>query len=729
MKLKYKLPLYYTVIWVICVVSFSFLSFGGYNIINNSVQKNFTESAKSISYNIDWFLNEKVMDIKTLTKNNTIINNVYNNKLLQQELNDYILINNAFNYIEISNDSWEIVWRSDVIQRTDTDYFYIVDEEKIWDVKKTKIDENDLFSISDVKRNEFWQQSIDIIFSSIEIWNKKYNFLWNLKTDFIDKIVKGNFVWNKWNFLLVNELDEIIYTISNTEISYDDKIVFWETISSLLNNSIWNTWKIIIKQPNREAFQNVSLLWIQFVGLILFIIFAIIFLIVVIFRNFTFPLARLLKTVKEIADCDTLECTYFTDLDTKREDELWFLAKSFNKMLDNIRSNGKILQEYKWLIDESSLVSKYGLDGKINYVNDTFCEVSEYPRNKLLKKTMDVVKHEDTSKKVLEQVWDTINVKKIWKWTIKFKKQNWEPYWASMIVAPILDVNDKIVEFISIWHDITELEKTRDELKWSYEQLKDSTDKLIEKERIGKEFELAEQIQNDFLPKLNEVNIEGLDMYFWIKSATEIGWDLYDVITQKSDTNKILFYIWDVTGHGLISWMMMAVCNTLLYWLANTFVNLTEILKILNSTLFHKLPAKVFITMLLLQYDVKKWIFSYLWAWHEKILIYRKKADAIEEIKSGWDAIWMFKNTKRDIKTTDLKLNLWDIILLYTDWITEARNKKWDFYWLEKLKESFKANAHRQTEALYDSMQKDLLDYVGDAEIVDDITMFLIKKD
>ncbi len=725
MKLRYKLPIYYIIIWIICIASFWILSLKWYNIINNSVQNNFNESAKSISYDIDLFLNEKIRDIKTLTKNSTIIEAIKNNKWLQNELNNYILINNSFNYIEIKTSSWEIIWRSDIVQREDTSYFYIVWEKWLLSDKNNLLSSNDNYKVWTIQKNEFWQPSINIIFSDIEVWNKKYNIIWNLNIKFIDRIISNNIIWNNSDFCIRNEKWKIIYKVGNLDLKDWEKVIIWE---SNLNWVKWYNWTIIIKQLYAEAYKDVTILWFLFTWLGLFVFLSIIFLIIVIFKNFTFPLSRLMKTVKEITDCDSAECNYTTSLDTERKDELWFLAVSFNKMIDNIRGNNKALKEYKWLIDESSLVARYSKDWKINYVNDKFCEISGYPRNKIIWKTMNFLKHKDAPDEVFQDVWDTINIKKIWKGTIKFKNKKGYPYWASMIVAPILDSNDKIVEFISIWHDISELEQTKEELKDSYKKLQDSTTKLIEKERIWKEFQLAEQIQNDFLPKLNEINIEGLDMFFWIKSATEIWWDLYDVITQKSDPNNILFYIWDVTWHWLISWMMMAVCNTLIYWLANKFTDIVEILKILNFTLFHKLPDKVFITLVLLQYNKKTWEFIYLWAGHEKILIYRKKTDAIEEIKSWGDAIWMFKNTKRDIKATPIKINSWDIILLYTDWITEARNKKWDFFGLDKLKESFKLNAHRKTDLLYASIQKDLLDYVWDTEIVDDITLFIIKK-
>lgn len=725
MKLRYKLPLYYTIIWIICILAFWYIANNSKTLIIWFIQNNFNESTKSITQQVDLFMDEKINDINTLSKN-WIINKYVNKKetqSLQSELYNYILINNSFNYIEIINNEWSIIWRSDLVRRDNTKYFYIIENESLKQIWKTNTEikniDNNIIYISDIIKNEFNQKSINII-----VKKDKFTIKWNLKIDFIENIVKNNSLWNKSLFKIQNNISNDILTIENTIIENSDKSFF---ISK--NKTKYNDWIISIKQSRSQAYKNLYSLFYSFIGLIIFIILAIIFLITVIYKNFSNPLSKLIKTVKEIAECDDIECSYDTDLDLTRNDEIWFLAKSFHKMLWNIRWNIKILNEYKWLIDESSLVSKCDKNWKITYVNDRFCEISDYTRKQLIWKNTSIIRHPDMSNEIFDDLWNTVNVKKIWKWVIKYKKKTWEAYWASMTVAPILDLKNNIIEYISIWNDITELEKTKQELKDSYNKLQDSTTKLIEKERIWKEFELAEQIQNDFLPKLNEINIEWLQVHFWVKAATEIWGDLYDVINQKSDPNKVLLYIWDVTWHWLISWMMMAVCNTLVYSLANQYNNMVDILTNLNSTLFNKLPNKVFITMLMLQYDIKTWTFCYLWAWHEKILIYRKKLDKIEEMKSWWDALWMFKTTKKNIEPNKLILSSWDIVLLYTDWITEARNKKWDFYWIEKFKDSFKSNSHRKIDALYTSMKKDLIDYTQWTELLDDITMFIIKKD
>lgn len=203
-------------------------------------------------------------------------------------------------------------------------------------------------------------------------------------------------------------------------------------------------------------------------------------------------------------------------------------------------------------------------------------------------------------------------------------------------------------------------------------------------------------------------------MHCGITSATEIGGDLYDIITRKNNPDQTLFYIGDVTGHGLIAGIMMAICNSLTYILAQNAENsIKDILIKLNETLFHKLPKKVFITFLLLEYNARSGALSYAGAGHDNFLVYRKDADTVEEIKTGGSAIGMFQNITNDVKVNDLPLGTGDVVLMYTDGIPEARNKDGEFYGMERFRESFKSNAHRSVQAMYEGILKDLHDFIA----------------
>lgn len=483
-------------------------------------------------------------------------------------------------------------------------------------------------------------------------------------------------------------------------------------------------WGIEVSQPTDKAFQKIALLRLSIIGSILFVILSVFFLIAVIWKQFTIPLSHLLKNVRKMSEGD-----YNIETDIKTHDEIGVLARAFSHMGVKIRENIKILNEYKNLIDTSSLVSKMDIDGNFITVNDIFCTVSGYTLEELQGKWYKTIRHPDTTPEVFKDLWHTMKAKEIWSGVLKNIRKDGSVYWVSTIAAPIVDINNKITEYIFIETDITELEQTKEELMESYSKLQQSTEELVAKERISKEFELAEKIQEDFLPNPEMIQLDGLDVYCGISSASEIGGDLYDIVPCHADEKKTIFYIGDVTGHGLISGIMMAICNSLIFQLSNYSSDIRNILIRLNTTLFYKLPKKVFITMLMVEYDTETKKFVFAGAGHEQLVIYRKKTDSIEEIQTGGSALGMFKKIDHDVVTRDLPMESGDIILMFTDGIPEARNKKGEFYGMDRFKESFKNNAHRTMSGIYEGLRKDLYGFIGEAEILDDITLMVIRKD
>lgn len=124
-----------------------------------------------------------------------------------------------------------------------------------------------------------------------------------------------------------------------------------------------------------------------------------------------------------------------------------------------------MLQEYKMAIDESSIVSKTDLKGIITYVNDAFVEISGYTQKELIGKPHSIVRHPDMPASTFQNLWHTIQNKRVWKGVIKNRKKNGEAYYVKSTIVPIVDADDKTVEYIAIRTDITELEAYKELLK------------------------------------------------------------------------------------------------------------------------------------------------------------------------------------------------------------------------------------------------------------------------
>ncbi len=117
----------------------------------------------------------------------------------------------------------------------------------------------------------------------------------------------------------------------------------------------------------------------------------------------------------------------------------------------------KILDQYKMVLDKSSIVSKTDANGMITYVNDAFCKVSGYTREELIGQNHNMVRHPDTPSEIFKDLWKTIKSGNVWKQTFQNLSKSGTTYYVKTVIAPIFDDAGKIVEYIAARVDVTEL--------------------------------------------------------------------------------------------------------------------------------------------------------------------------------------------------------------------------------------------------------------------------------
>ena len=146
-----------------------------------------------------------------------------------------------------------------------------------------------------------------------------------------------------------------------------------------------------------------------------------------------------------------------------------------------------------------------------------------------------------------------------------------------------------------------------------------STKAMVEKEKLTRELELAGEIQRELLPT-ELPKIENLDIAASLISAEEVGGDCYDFIPVGKD--QMLFYIGDVTGHGVPAGLLSAINNALVPAFLDQFsdtkdviVNLNRLTKDivlhLNRILKMKTRPNMFMTMVMAMWNKEKHILEY----------------------------------------------------------------------------------------------------------------------
>lgn len=123
-----------------------------------------------------------------------------------------------------------------------------------------------------------------------------------------------------------------------------------------------------------------------------------------------------------------------------------------------------LLEQYKEIVDISTIVIKTDLQGNIIYANDAFCKTSGYSSDEILSQGHRLLRHPDMQSEFYENLWRTILNKQTWIGTIKNLKKDGENYITDTTIKPILDEFGNIIEFISISHDVTELFDLNDEI-------------------------------------------------------------------------------------------------------------------------------------------------------------------------------------------------------------------------------------------------------------------------
>jgi serine phosphatase RsbU (regulator of sigma subunit) len=202
--------------------------------------------------------------------------------------------------------------------------------------------------------------------------------------------------------------------------------------------------------------------------------------------------------------------------------------------------------------------------------------------------------------------------------------------------------------------------------------LKNIKSEFIHGKEIKWEVELGKEIQWKMLTK-KLIEVPGLDVIVKSKPAWEIGWDSYDII---KEWENYYIYVWDATGHWVWAWFIMIMVNALISWFTKVFTSWANILAKTNEILKPRVKANLLMSLLLVRWDEKEKRIFMTWAWHEYLMIYKHKQQKTFKIKSGWVALWMIKDISKLLKEQEIKFEENDIIILYSDWITEAINKQ-----------------------------------------------------
>ncbi|WP_456473571.1 EAL domain-containing protein [Desulfolithobacter sp.] len=211
------------------------------------------------------------------------------------------------------------------------------------------------------------------------------------------------------------------------------------------------------------------------------------------------------------------------------------LQEKVDSKTRELREKVKLLEEYKRVLDESSIVSKSDLEGNITYVNDKLCEQTGYSREELLGKPHSMLRHPDVPKKVFADMWKTIQSGKTWKGVFPNRCKDGSTSWNSATICPIFDIDGHIVEYIGARVNVNELIEKRQQLQRLL-----NFDKLT---GLPNRYKLIQDLKRYDRPSLLMVDIHhfsDINDFYGIDVGDRVVQELADRVAQVIDKNPDL---------------------------------------------------------------------------------------------------------------------------------------------------------------------------------------------
>ena len=246
--------------------------------------------------------------------------------------------------------------------------------------------------------------------------------------------------------------------------------------------------------------------------------------------------------------------------------------------------------------------------------------------------------------------------------------------------------------------------------------------------RMSSELDLLKRMQQLILPKTEELAlIEGLEIAVYMEPAYEVGGDYYDVLYMN---DVVTIGIGDVTGHGLESGILMVMTQAAVRVLKEIQEHdPVKFLNILNRAIYRnvqRMNSDKNLTLAILNYKNGHLSIS---GQHEEILVVRHggKVERINTMDLGLP-IGLDEDISEFIGQVMIELKVGDIIVLYTDGITEARNMEKAQYGLERLCAVVGKNWDHSAEQIKQNVIYDVRMFMGEQKQLDDITLLILKQ-
>ncbi len=244
----------------------------------------------------------------------------------------------------------------------------------------------------------------------------------------------------------------------------------------------------------------------------------------------------------------------------------------------------------------------------------------------------------------------------------------------------------------------------------------------VEKERLAAEMELARQVQMSILPK-EPPKVPGYEFAAFCNPAREVGGDFYDIFLDKA--GRVVMMIGDAVGKGLKAAMFITQTHGFARAVTLDKPAPDFILKAVNSAIVstHR-PASEFVTMFCGVLEPQWQRLLYASAGHNPPILLRD--GRTKNLEIGGTPLALSEDT--DYQLHEVELSVGDIVIMYTDGMTEAFNGDREQFGTERLEAIVGQHSMASAEELVDGIVKAVCEFASEVPQSDDMTLLVVRR-
>lgn len=257
------------------------------------------------------------------------------------------------------------------------------------------------------------------------------------------------------------------------------------------------------------------------------------------------------------------------------------------------------------------------------------------------------------------------------------------------------------------------------------QRLRRFIDEEVKKQRLEEELRIGREIQQSLIPHACPL-LPGWSFAAAYEPARQVGGDFYDFVFMPDHPEVMQVVIADVTGKGVPAALFMATCRTTIRAEAMRSIGPAETLREANCVIALDTRYPLFLTALCARMEAHSGYLTFANGGHERPLWVHAGSGAVETIMSHNPLLGFTQEAIYEEQT--IEVDVGDLLVFFTDGVTEARNEQGGFYGDDRLQALLQRQSWDSPDQVLEAILTSVAAFSGNTPQADDLTLVVVQR-